>query len=43
MDDDQRAELFAIFPELASGAPTPQFDAARTTLKLHEARVLTAA
>ena len=43
MDDDQRAELFAIFPELQSGAPVPRFDAARTTLKLHEAQVLIAA
>ena len=43
MDDDQRSELFAIFPELQSGAPVPPFDAARTTLKWHEAQVLTAA
>jgi Hint domain len=43
MDDDQRSELFAIFPELQDGAPVPVFDAARTTLKRHEAQVLTAA
>jgi Ca2+-binding RTX toxin-like protein len=38
MDADQRAEIAALFPEISGKA----FDAARPTLKAHEARVLVA-
>jgi Ca2+-binding RTX toxin-like protein len=38
MDADQRAEIAALFPEISGQA----FDAARPTLKAHEARVLVA-
>lgn len=38
MGDDQRAEIFALFPELARGAPG--FAAARRALKRHEALLL---
>ncbi|MFD1808923.1 Hint domain-containing protein [Gemmobacter lanyuensis] len=37
MDDDQRNELLALFPELMDGT---SFPAARRCLKSHEARVL---
>ena len=43
LDADQRDELFRIFPELVTTAELPRFDAARTTLKAFEARVLLAA
>ncbi len=39
LDEPERDELFRIFPVLAGGRFTG-FDAARTTLKRHEARVL---
>ncbi|WP_420567456.1 Hint domain-containing protein [Thalassovita sp.] len=41
MDMDQRAELFALFPELASNTPSEIYPAARITLAAHEARILT--
>ncbi|MEO6299131.1 MAG: Hint domain-containing protein, partial [Paracoccaceae bacterium] len=41
MDDDQRAEIEALFPELSGGVIN--FPAARATLKRYEARVLLAA
>jgi Ca2+-binding RTX toxin-like protein len=37
---DQRDELEKLFPELGDAGPHSQFDAARITLKSHEARVL---
>ena len=43
LDRDQRAELSKIFPELDAAAIPAQFDAARTTLKAYEARLLLAA
>ena len=43
MDSDQRSELFKIFPDLEHSGDIPQFEAARTTLKSFEARVLLAA
>jgi Hint domain len=43
MDADQRAEIYKIFPELAEPGSVARFDAARTTLKSFEARVLLAA
>jgi hypothetical protein len=43
MDHDQRDELLKIFPDLADGGAVTQFEAARTTLKSFEARVLLAA
>jgi hypothetical protein len=38
MEDDLRAEIAALFPEIGAQA----FEAARPTLKAHEARVLLA-
>jgi hypothetical protein len=38
MDEDQRAEILALFPELRSN--TEAFPAARLALKGREARVL---
>ena len=43
MDEGQRGELLKIFPELSSPGAAKQFEAARTTLKQFEARVLLAA
>ena len=43
VDADQRQELTAIFPELSDANRFAQYDAARPTLKAHEARVLLAA
>ena len=43
LDADQRAELLAIFPELATTEGTAAFEAARPTLRAHEARALLAA
>ena len=40
MDDDQRAELFAIFPELFKGQASRTYQAARITLKKHEVPLL---
>ena len=40
MEQPQQAEIAALFPDLGTGA---SFDAARVTLKAHEARVLLAA
>ena len=40
--DDARAELLRIFPELGRPSSAPAFDAARSTLKTHESRVLLA-
>ncbi|MGP3696847.1 Hint domain-containing protein [Rhodobacter sp. NSM] len=42
LDADQRAELFAIFPELATREGAASFPAARPTLRAHEARALLA-
>ena len=42
-DAEQRDELFAIFPELATRGAALDFDAARMTLRQHEARLLLAA
>ena len=41
LEDEQRAEIVALFPDLAEGIA--RFPAARPTLKAHEARVLLAA
>jgi Ca2+-binding RTX toxin-like protein len=43
LEDDQRDELSKLFPALAGGPPPDQFEAARLTLKSHEARVFLAA
>ena len=43
LGQDERDELFKIFPELQGQADVEQFDAARVTLKAFEARVLLAA
>lgn len=43
LDGDQRDELLRIFPELAQMDQTHRYDAVRTTLKAHEARVLLSA
>ena len=43
MHDGQRDELLKIFPELSAPGAAKQFEAARTTLKQFEARVLLAA
>ena len=43
LDADQRDELLKIFPELSEPGAAKQFEAARTTLKQFEARVLLAA
>ena len=43
LGQDERDELFKIFPELAGQAIPEQFDAARVTLKGFEAKVLLAA
>ncbi|EEW25160.1 type I secretion target repeat-containing protein [Rhodobacter ferrooxidans] len=43
MDADQRAELQAIFPEMAAPEMPVQFESARITLKSFEAKVLLAA
>ncbi|WP_267958368.1 Hint domain-containing protein [Cereibacter sphaeroides] len=43
LDADQRAELFAIFPELQGEAGGKLFTAARPTLRAHEVRALLAA
>jgi Ca2+-binding RTX toxin-like protein len=43
LDGDQRDELLRIFPELSQMDQTHRYDAARTTLKAHEARVLLSA
>ncbi len=43
MDADQREELLKIFPDLGKQGGESPFDAARTTLKSFEARVLLAA
>ena len=43
IDADQRQELAAIFPELSDANRFAEFDAARLTLKAHEALVLLAA
>ncbi|MDX5403415.1 MAG: Hint domain-containing protein, partial [Rhodobacterales bacterium] len=40
MDEEQRAELFAIFPELFDGPPGQRYPAARITLKRHEVPLL---
>ena len=40
LDHDQLAEMVAIFPELARGSIPSRFDAARVTLKSHEAKAL---
>ena len=40
MDQPQRDELFTLFPELAGGASTEAYPAARVTLDPHEIRVL---
>jgi Ca2+-binding RTX toxin-like protein len=40
MDDDQRAELLAIFPELFVGKAGQTYQAARITLKKHEVPLL---
>ena len=40
MDDDQRAELLAIFPELFDGQAGQTYQAARITLKKHEVPLL---
>jgi hypothetical protein len=40
MDAGQRAELFALFPELATAAGRAAFAPARMTLKGHEVRAL---
>lgn len=42
MDDDQRAELFGLFPELQTEAGADFYPAARLSLKAHEAKVLLA-
>ncbi len=43
LDDPQRDELFAIFPELRERAGAQSWAAARLSLKAHEVRVLMAA
>jgi hypothetical protein len=43
MEAGQREEIFKIFPHLADSDVLAKFDAARTTLKAYEARVLLAA
>ena len=43
LDADQRDELCKLFPDLGTRTALSQFDAARVTLKSHEARVLLAA
>ncbi len=43
LDQDQRAELLAIFPELATEAGADSYEPARATLRAHEARALLAA
>jgi Ca2+-binding RTX toxin-like protein len=43
VDADQRQELVAIFPELSQVKRFANYDAARQTLKSHEARVLLSA
>ena len=43
MDQAQRDELLALFPELFSGDGRIDYPAARATLKAHEARLLAAA
>ena len=43
LGQDERDELFKIFPELEGQAIPEQFDAARVTLKGFEAKVLLAA
>jgi hypothetical protein len=40
MDHDQRAELFAIFPELFDGRAGKVYPAARVTLSRHEVPLL---
>jgi len=42
LDLEQRAELFALFPELAAAEGRRDYRAARMTLKAHEARALLA-
>jgi hypothetical protein len=40
IDDDQRAEIMAVFPELRSTEGREAYAAARKTLKKHEALLL---
>ena len=42
LDDDQQAEVFAVFPTLDQPVTATTYAAARLTLKAHEARVLLA-
>jgi Ca2+-binding RTX toxin-like protein len=42
LDDDQQAEIFAVFPDLDHPVTEATYAAARLTLKAHEARVLLA-
>ncbi len=43
LDDDQRQELFALFPDLADKTGLDAFEAARMSLKGYQARALAAA